>query len=267
MPVAGDEANGIRTACSRPRSSTHVAGSDHCCFMYGPVGPSANAGCCSPQWPWYDSHANGPSVGGSSPSGSTISSGSMTSTGPVVSSQPKPVAALLPNHSPDSKYEACEPSAEKTIGCVPSDEEDLVAVARGWRTASPRAGRRRTSSAGVCSACSTDAAGNIDLRHLPVALVDVVPLVEDPVQPVLGDHEVALLDARGRRSPARRRARGTTSRTCSPGRGRCRAGRSSGPRGPPARSAAVGATFSTSPDSSRSTTSGRPKMVSTGTGR
>ena len=127
IPVAGDEANGIRTACSRPRSATHVTGSDHCCFMYGPVGPSAKAGCCSPQWPRYESQARGPVVGGSSPSGSTSSSGSMTSTGPVVSSQPKPVAALLPNHRPDSKYEACEPSAEKTIGCVPSVEEDHVA--------------------------------------------------------------------------------------------------------------------------------------------
>ena len=117
--VALDPANGRATALSRPSSSTHVTGADHCVFDTGPVGPLLNDGAFSPQCPSYDSQANDPSVGTSSP-GSMMSSGSTRSTRALVLSQPKPVAPLLPNQRDDEKNEACEPSAAKTTGRTPS---------------------------------------------------------------------------------------------------------------------------------------------------
>ena len=49
--VALEPANGRATALSRPSSSTHVTGADHCDFDTGPVGPLLNAGASSPQCP------------------------------------------------------------------------------------------------------------------------------------------------------------------------------------------------------------------------
>ncbi len=47
--VARDVANGRAAALSRPSSSTHVTGDDHCVLVTGPVGPLSNDGAFSPQ--------------------------------------------------------------------------------------------------------------------------------------------------------------------------------------------------------------------------
>ena len=49
-----------------------------------------------------------------------MSSGSTRSSWALVSSQPNPVAPLLPNHRDDEKNDACEPWAANTTGRTPS---------------------------------------------------------------------------------------------------------------------------------------------------
>src|SRR6185295_3889154 len=92
--------------------------SSHRSLVAGPVGPSSKNGSFSPQCPAYDNQANSPSFGASR--GNATTSGRSRSIGLRVSSHPKPVAPLLPNHRVDEKYEAWEPCAAYTTGCVPS---------------------------------------------------------------------------------------------------------------------------------------------------
>ena len=64
-----------------------------------------------------------------------------------------------------------------------------------------------------------------ELDHLPVALVAVVPVVVDVVQPVLGDEARRRRRRPARTRPGRRPSTGTTARSRSRGRGRRPAGR------------------------------------------
>ena len=157
-------------------------GSVHCVFRFGPVGPLKNAGWSSPQRP--SNAIQGKSARAWAGSlGMTSSAGRVTRPEFRVSSHPTPCEPDAPRYSA-ARVEVgvravgrvddrVRPVHALELGVVPrrSLAALVLAVADLARAHLERLGGRRR--------------GEVDLDHLPVALVEVVPVVVDVEHPVL----------------------------------------------------------------------------------
>ena len=189
-------------ARSRQLSSDHRIGSVHCVLRFGPVGPLKNAGWSSPQRPSKSIHGNAALRRLADRSGSSARPGEGRATAREVSSQPTPCrgrAAEVERRLEEVRVRAGGRIHDRMRAV---DELELV-VAPG-----------RALGALVLAVADLDRlarerlAGVVgvedELDHLPVALVRVVPVVEDVEEPVLQRElaRVAGVGARRARRPS-----------------------------------------------------------------
>ena len=160
----------------------HVIGLLHCVFRFGPVGPLKKAGWSSPQRPWKSIHGNAVRA-----SAGSLGIVSIAGRRLVVRAVRVVAADALLGRAPEEEPVAVEVGVragrrvDDRMGAV--DEVELVVaparLLRAFVLAVADAGRllleRVARVRGV----------ELELDHLPVAFVQVVPVVVDVEEPVL----------------------------------------------------------------------------------
>ena len=181
--TAGPPTTGRATAPSRPSSSCQVTGCAHWVFVFGPVGPLLNEGAFSPQRPVKSSHAN-------SPLGVL---GQHDDVGPDLDALRRGCCRSRTRRRRSSRTTATACSTRRAIpGPGTRRHGRRPAAASGRPTAAvsePSCWANAALTGEDCSASVGRVGLEEQLDHLPVALVPVVPVVEDPPEPVLeGEH-------------------------------------------------------------------------------
>ena len=164
-----------RQACDQ------VMGAVHCVFRLGPVGPLKKAGCCSPQRPWNPIHGNCEPAAAES-LGIVRTAGRHRGPARACRRSRRPARRMRPGTAPSrrsshaSRRPGRQPDASRRpseLGVVPVRLLAALVLA----VADPH-GVRASAWRGVVGV-------EVELDHLPVALVQVVPVVVDVEDPVL----------------------------------------------------------------------------------
>ena len=224
-----------RRRCGRASSLDQRTGSVHCVFRFGPVGPLKKAGCSSPQRPSNAIHGNARRAAAGS-LGIVLTSGRTSGrrlARVVAADALRAGGAEEERRGVEAGVRACG-RVEDRMRAV--DELELVVAplrALGAFVLAEADARRRAGE-GVASARRVE----VELDHLPVALVQVVPVVEGVEEPVLQRElprgvRLAWRRARRRRARSPRSRAAPSARSRSPDRGRRRGSRGGSRRGRP----------------------------------